>query len=382
MAEIAIEALVPSEGAVPFNSYDATSQTGYTLWEVNDEARFSIVVPDNYLSGSDIFLGIRESSSSTSMNHQWRITTLLLRPGVNVTDELTESETFEQECQSPVTADQLATRTLKVTGSTTAGKISDIEIASGDVLSFTIKRIEASSNEDPNTIKVLNLGLSVAREETSISDCAGRVGAIVDTVRDLFNESVGGFLSEDFIIRSINRCQQDLAQEDYWRHETWIPATSGVGSLDLLSSIPNYQDIHQVQFSGRRSPMTSLGSFQEYEELSAEHNEAGIPEFYVIQNDTLYVWPVPNASLDSGYAVYHSYLPQDLTCSSVNPNPPIPKAHDMLFVYFTLKQAFLRDRHAPGADIKFQEYSQLYKREKQNLLGEGDPPEISLRSYR
>ena len=224
MTVMSIETLAPSEGAVPSNSYDAASQTGYTLWDVNDEARFSIVVPDDYMSGSDFFLSIRESSSSVSMNHQWRIKTLLLRPGVNVTDELTESETFEQEYQSPVTADQLATRTFKVTGSAITGKIGNVEIASGDVLSFTIKRIAATSDEDPNPTKVLNLGLSVARDEASISDCAGRVGAIVDTVRDLFNESVGGFLSEDFIIRSINRCQQDLAQEDYWRHETWVPA--------------------------------------------------------------------------------------------------------------------------------------------------------------
>jgi hypothetical protein len=54
----------------------------------------------------------------------------------------------------------------------------------------------------------------------------------------------------------------------------------------------------------------------------------------------------------------------------------------MLFVYFVLKQAFLRDRHAPGAEIKFQEYSQLYEQAKQNLLGEKDPPKMALRPYR
>jgi hypothetical protein len=75
-------------------------------------------------------------------------------------------------------------------------------------------------------------------------------------------------------------------------------------------------------------------------------------------------------------------MPEELTCSSVNPNPSIPRAHDMIFVYFTLKQAFLRDRHAPGADVKFQEYLRLYEMEKQRLLGEGDPPLLALRSYR
>jgi hypothetical protein len=96
----------------------------------------------------------------------------------------------------------------------------------------------------------------------------------------------------------------------------------------------------------------------------------------------MYVWPPPDVDLQSGYCLYHSYLPDELTCSSANPNPPLPKAHDMVFVYFTLKQAFLRDRHAPGADTKFNEYSRLYEQEKQNLLGEADPPGMSLRCYR
>ena len=60
MTVMSIETLAPSEGAVPSNSYDAASQTGYTLWDVNDEARFSIVVPDDYMSGSDFFLSIRD----------------------------------------------------------------------------------------------------------------------------------------------------------------------------------------------------------------------------------------------------------------------------------------------------------------------------------
>jgi hypothetical protein len=128
--------------------------------------------------------------------------------------------------------------------------------------------------------------------------------------------------------------------------------------------------------------MIPLGSFEEYEELKTTSNSPGTPEYYVVQNDSLYVWPPPAMDLSSGFCAYHSYLPDDLTCSEDNPNPPIPRAHDMLFVYFVLKQAFLRDRHAPGAEAKFQEYSQLYEQAKQNLLGEKDPPKLALRPYR
>jgi hypothetical protein len=180
-----------------------------------------------------------------------------------------------------------------------------------------------------------------------MTECSGRVGNIIDTVRDLFNETAAGFLSDDFILRAMNRCQQEIAQENYWRLETWVPAASGQNEVNLLTAIPDYQDVHQARFSGQDQPMTPLPSFREYQELNTGSNSPGIPEYYVVQNNRLYVWPPPQSDLASGYCLYHSYLPADLTCSSGNPNPPIPKAHDMVFVYFTLQQAFLRDRHAP-----------------------------------
>jgi hypothetical protein len=224
--------------------------------------------------------------------------------------------------------------------------------------------------------------MALIPDDTRVSDCEGRVGTIIDTARDLFNETAGGFITDAFILRSINRCQQDIAQEDYWRRETWIPSVSGTNEIDLLTVIPQYQNVHQLHFVGCREPMTPLGSFQEYQELKADANTPGLPQYYVVQNNTLYVWPPPDRDLEAGFCIYHSYLPDSLTCSAVNPNPLIPKAHDLLFVYFVLKQAFLRDRHAPGADMKFQEYAALYDREKQKLLAAGDPPGLALRSYR
>ncbi len=382
MGEIQVDVLVPTSGAVPSGGYDPVSLAAYTAWELNDEARFAVVVPDSYVAGSDFYLTIQESSSSASAKNKWHVKTLLLRPGLHATDEETDVETFIQEYTSSAIADQLLTRTFAVTGSAEAGRISDVAITSGDVLSFTLKRIAAVENEDPGPIKVFDLSLSFSLSESAVSECAGRIGKIIDAVRDLFNEATGGFIADAFILRSINRCQQHLAQENYWRRETWIPALSGEYELDLLSHIADYQDIHQVYFSGRSYPMTSLGSFKQYEELKTGSQSAGTPEYYVVQNNRLYVWPIPNTDVGSGYCVYHSYQPADLTCSSVNPNPPVPKAHDVIFVYFALRDAFLRDRHAPGADSKFSEYAQLYEAEKQRLLGEGDPPRLSLRSYR
>lgn len=382
MAVISVETLIPSSGAVPSNGYDPLSIAGFTEWEIGDQAGFSIVVPETYRAGNDFFLRIQESSPSAYLRHKWQVKTFLMRAGVNVTDEPTVTETGAVECQSASTSDQLTTRTIAVTGASQPGQVGGTAISSGDVLCFALQRISASVQEDPARIKIFDLSLTVRVDDTAESDCAGRVGNIVDTVRDLFNEATGAFLPDNFILRSINRCQQDIAQHDYWRREAWLPATSGTNRIDLLEAIPGYQDVHQVYFSGQSNPMAPLGSFEEYEELKTGSNATATPECYVVQNDAMYVWPPPAADQDSGFCMYHSYLPDDLTCSEENPTPPIPRAHDMLFVYFTLKQAFLRDRHAPGAEAKFQEYSQLYEQAKQNLLGEKDPPKLSLRPYR
>jgi hypothetical protein len=215
-----------------------------------------------------------------------------------------------------------------------------------------------------------------------MSDCVGRIGAIAATVRDLFNESVGGFLPDEFIIRSINHCQRDLAQENYWRRYSWIPSTAGAAEVDLLTHVSGYQDIHQVAYSGQGAPMKPLSSFTEYHSLTVDAGASGIPQYYVVQNNTMYVWPVPSAPTESGYRVYHSYAPEELTCDSGNPNPAIPEAHDMIFVYYVLQHAYLRDRHAPGAAGKVQEYAALYDREKRKLQAAGDPPTLSLRAGR
>ncbi|MEW6110639.1 MAG: hypothetical protein AB1664_00790 [Thermodesulfobacteriota bacterium] len=382
MAEFQIQALAPSSGAAPSAGYDSVSMVSFTEWQLNDEAHFSIIVPDNYAAGNDFFLRLEESSSTPSANHRWQVRSLLMRPGLHTSHDQGETEIFIEECVSATTAHQLTARTFKVTGAALAGKVSDVSISAGDVLFFTLTRVVASANEDPGAIRLIQVSVETALEETGISECAGRVGKVIDTVRDLFNEATGGFLSDEFILRAINRCRKDIAQEDYWRTESWIPSESGASQVDLLAHIPEYQSIHQVSFSGQHEPMISLGSFREYEEIQRASEAEGTPQVYVVQNNALHVWPAPAETAQSGYRIYHSYEPPELTCSSSNPDPAVPRAHDTVFVYFALKQAFLRDRHAPGADVKFREYAQLYEAEKKKLLGEADPPKLSLRSYR
>jgi hypothetical protein len=382
MTTIPIPTLLPTSGAAPSNGYDPTSQAAYTEWDLYDEARFAVVVPDGYAQGADFFLSIRESSDAESANHRWQVTTNLLRPGVHAANEQTAVETIAQEYESASAQNQLSLRSLKITGSGAAGTVAATPIAAGDMLTTTMKRTAADSDEDPGPVKVFDLAVETAVSAAAVSDCQGRVGRIIDAVRDLFNEAAGGFLSDAFILRAINRCRLELAQADYWRRETWIPAYASENTVNLLEAVAAFQDLHQVSFRGQDHPMTPAPSFRDYLDLKTRSSSVGVPERWIVQNNVLYVWPAPSSGLQSGYCLYHSYTPPELTCASENPNPDIPKPHDSIFVYFALQQAFLRDRHAPGADVKFEEFTRLYEQSKQSLLGQGDPPALSLRSYR
>lgn len=383
MGSIIAQLLYPFSDSAPTNGYDPGSGLGYTLWEVGDEASFTLRIPDDYVEGGSFQLIIEESTDSSEAHHRWTGGSILLKAGEDSTSVIGSSESFDEEFVSAAPSNQLTQRQIAISSDTSSGYIDTAQIKPGDLLFVSLKRDSASTGEDPNGIKVFNLTVTFHSAISSeSSNCSGRVGTIIDTVRDLFNESTGGFLSDQFILRSINRCLEEIATENYWRRESWIPCQAGENVVDLVGLIPDFQDIHQVRFSGAGSNMRSLGGYQEYQALRSSSDSSGIPESYIVQNNGLYVWPSPNITVDSGFAVYHSYLPSQVTCSSENPNPPIPKGHDLLIVYFVLKQAFLRDRHAPGADTKFMEYSQLYEHEKAKLLGAGDPPSMYVRSYR
>lgn len=382
MPDILIETLLPTGGPAPSNGVDPESHACFTGWEPEDEALFSFHAPDTINPAENILLCLRESTPSAGLRHRWETIVRLFRPGLDSTGQACAEETSVLECIAPAAENQLTQRSLAVTGASLKGCVASVPINRGDLLVVLLRRVPATVDDDPFPVKLFGLSIHHVVNVTRVSACCGRVGEIIDTVRDLFNEATGGFLTDEFILRSMNRCLQDIGQENYWQKSSSIPASAGVFEVDLASAIPGFQDIHDVRYSGRTTPMTALGSFREFLEAQASGGTEGAPEYYVAQNTRLHVWPPPPTDLASGFRIVHSYLPEPLSCTGDNPDPPIPRAHDMAFVYFVLRQAFLRDRHAPGADQKVREYSQLYQEEKQRLLGEGEPPRLSLTPVR
>ena len=60
-----------------------------------------------------------------------------------------------------------------------------------------------------------------------------------------------GSFSDEFILRSMNRCLQDLAPGELLAGpETLIPCESGEYRVSLLTAIPSFQAVHQVRHNG------------------------------------------------------------------------------------------------------------------------------------
>lgn len=380
MQSILIDSLFTTSAPSPSNSRDQTTQAACSLWGSGDEAGFSISAPSNYVTGSNLRLEIHESSASPSMTHSWTVSATLSKEVNSQTVTHTESSTHP--FLSPAFPGLLLKRNLTVTGISTPGTINNQAILPGNFLTFIIRRSSATSGDDPLEIRVFGISLLYEATAPETYPCAGRVGIIAKNVRELFNEPNADYLTDDFILNAINRCQQDIASEGYWRKSAWIPTVNGQDEIDLMSVIPDYVDVYQVSYGPQRWQLLPLTSLKQFLRLRTILSVPGTPEYFFVQSGRLMILPTPSQNLAQGLLVQFSYSPPSLTCSEQNPNPDMPRSHDQLFVYFALSQAFLKDRAAPGADVKFHEYHGLYQNLKKRLIAAADPINPAIRPLR
>lgn len=373
MAIFEIESLVPTNGPCPTNQYDPDSSLSLIEWMPGDQAVLTFRIPHGFTVDSKMTLIFDEQVSTPGSVYSWDISITLIRPSVSTPDTGLWSGIVSSEFTSSAPVGSIVTHT-----------ITDLMVGAfpvpGDIISLRLEYSCPEAPHCPEKLRTLAYRIEVSTEQASEnSNCIGRVADIIRDTRDLFNEETGAFLSDPFILRSINGCLKDLARENYWSGERWITAHSGETSIDLLKAIPDLQDVHRVQFSGQPELMRELHALDEYLEICALGPNVGVPAYYLIRNNLMQVWPAPVTDLASGYHVHYSRLPSPLGCSESNCDPPVPRAHDTIFSLFALRQAFLRDRSSSGADLKFREYSQLYEAEKRRLLDAGGPVSVRAR---
>lgn len=154
MPVIPIQRLTSASGAVPTETYDPVSLAAYWEWELEDEALFSVIVPQKYDPLTNAVLVLQESTPSVNARHKWQFSCSLIRPGVHSTNEAAPTETFLSEIISPENPNRLVSRSITVTGASVQGHIAGIQIAPADLLGVSMKRVSASSGEDQGAIRV------------------------------------------------------------------------------------------------------------------------------------------------------------------------------------------------------------------------------------
>jgi hypothetical protein len=341
-------------------SFDPVSGAVYRLWAINNEARFSLQIPAGVVAGCGPTFKIMEAGSAPSTRHKWRLTASLLKAGTTSSSQLAGIQSYEWEYTASDQPDRLTQRTIAITA------VGAARFESGDLLACALKRVPASSNEDPGDVRVYAMLMDFPVSETRVSQCSGRVGSIIDTVRDLFNDEDGGFLTDAFILRALNRCRADLAAEGFWRASAWVPAEQGLSSVQVRSSLPDLVRVTGVRYGPEQRVMKPLSGPDEAAEL-VRYAGPGAPVAYLYFNGILEIHPAPDRDSAQGFLVSYSRIPPELTCSDLNCDPALPESADMLFVFWALKDAFLRDRHAPGAELKYRAYEALYAREKERI---------------
>lgn len=379
MATISVDTLGPTDGPSPRNLYDPESLFGFIEWSAGDQALITFRAPDDYDSAGKFQVTFDEIVPASPVDYLWLATVAVFRRGPD-TGEVPAPASIETGFDSHDIneAGQISTRTIEVAPE-------DIPVGPGDNVSIRLEYSSAGSEPCPE--KLLTLAYRIVTPDIApvalTPEIPGRIAQIAREARDLFNEETGDFLSDEFVARAISSCIRELARENCWPAETWLPVVAGEDALDVFQVIPDAQEIHRVWFMDDASPMIRIETLDEFIEMSRRLPKTGVPQYYLVRNNRMKILPAPCVNSDRGYYVDYASIPPTPSPETAGDDyPPSPRAFDSVFTLFVLKQAFLRDRNAPGADLKFREYSHLYETDKKRLLEISQPSSSRLRASR
>ncbi len=368
--ELLVQTLTPVEGYAPTSGIDSSGNT-YLEFGLNDGASFDFVIPNDYVAGEDLTLGLREASPNASKNHKWSI---------QVTVNNTYNATYTAEYISSSSAGTISTRAITCS---TSGAIGGHSLASGDIVAMVITRVSASTNEDSGDIKLYIVTVSTATSLYPTITCLGRVGQIVRKVLGLFNDDTQKFLDQNRIISSINECQRQIAIRGYFNTSTDIDLVAGQAAYNLDVLCTNPEHVTAVVWNGdtRSERLVSVTNKNRYIDIVNTISSSERVFGYYLEGNVLYPIPVPSQNKTAALTVFYIYFPNDLGCLT-NYTPLTPAAHDDVYVYYALWEAYARDRHAPMAADMLRMYRVDYERALSRLMAQTSIPGLKMRSYR
>jgi predicted transcriptional regulator len=143
------------------------------------------------------------------------------------------------------------------------------------------------------------------------------------------------------------------------RTRDWQYSTAVVGE-DSYTLPENSLDVISVFFGdadGRRSQLERI-DFQDFNNLPADGN-SGRPQFYTIDDDTLYIWPAPDTAGEISFFRY--YIPQ-VVAGTEDETMPFDGRYDAALGLYVKARAFEQIGDYQQADAMLGRYEQAVDR--------------------
>ena len=349
--ETLIEVLSPGTGGLPENGVDGGGAI-YTVWDIDDEAQFTAVMPDRHDGGP---IGIKLEALGTSLKrHQWRLR--LSKAGIQVAETYATFAGYGVEANETIEA---------FSGS--AG------LDSGDTLTFSLKRVTAPSDEDPAGILIYGIRFYAGTSVEAISECSGRLGKIVDGVLIRFNDAEQKHVSQTEVVVFVNDLIRELSQRRIFRRSVWIDLEDGQSSVSLDGFGADVLDLVSMSYQENQDGhMWNMQGVNDLWEVEKFRNVYGPPRWYHVLNGVVEFAPKAKSGGRLGAIV--AIQPAETDCE--RGTLPTPNAYDQIYTYYCLRECHGRDWTATGARDQWSRYNEMYESELSKLMG------MSVGNYR
>ena len=341
--ETLIEVLLPGEGGLPQNGVDNGGAI-FTEWDVGDEAQFTVSVPDRHDGGP---IGLKLDVSATLMKrHQWRV-------------RMSKSGSTLAEVFRTFTGTGTEfTETIEAYSGSTG-------LESGDNLTFSLKRIDASADEDTFGVLLYGLRFYAGVSVQAISSCSGRLGKVIDSVLLRFNDVDQRHISQTELIVFINDLIRDLAQRRVFRRSVWKDVVQGQTSLTMSDLGSDVVDVVSMAYQeSEAGHIWNMQAVNDIWDVQKFRNVYGPARWYHVNSGVVEFAPGARHGGRIGFVV--AIQPGEVACDVGS--LPTPVAHDQMFVHYCLRECHGRDWTATGARDQWARHNGLFEAELAKLF--------------
>lgn len=182
---------------------------------------------------------------------------------------------------------------------------------------------------------------------------------IANRVKRQFGDQAGIQITDTDIIRWINDAQEDIANDNQGLLEATGVADIVSGQQDY--SLPaDFSMLRSLQYNGVHLQKLSFNEFNEYIDGFKKTNPPlygnGIPDSFMVWNNTVTMFPTPNQSIVGGLTIYYIRHPTQI--ASFSDAITVPVQYHSAIVDFVLQKAYELDEDMQKANVKKGEFDQ------------------------